>query len=122
MNKIDPFTTETVELRRPLSSGERTIEKLVFQAPTVKDLLAAGQYPEASIPFSFALLSSLCGEPSIILQKMIPEDWADCMVIVNRSYQRFCGTINLFEKKQNESGNPTMAGIPPQNSSETSAA
>ena len=122
MNKIDPFSVETVELRKPLSSGERTIEKLVFQAPTVKDILAAGQYPEASIPFSFALLCSLCGEPAILLQKLIPEDWADCMVIVNRSYQRFCGTINLFDKKQDESENPTMAGTPPETSSKTSAA
>jgi hypothetical protein len=122
MENMDPFAAETVELRKPLSSGERTVEKLVFQAPTVKDLLAAGQYPEASIPFSFALLCSLCGEPAIILQKLIPEDWADCMVIVNRSYQRFCGTINLIDKKQDEGENPTMAGIPPETSSKTSAA
>jgi hypothetical protein len=121
MGKIDPFATETVELRMPLTSGERTIEKIVFQAPTVKDLLAAGQYTEASIPFSFALLSSLCGEPAVILQKMIPEDWADCMVIINRSYQRFCGTMNLFAIKQGENENPTMADIPPQTSSKTSA-
>ena len=122
MNKTNPFDAETIELRKPLSAGERTIEKLVFQAPTVKDLLAAGQYPEASIPFSFALLSSLCGEPTIILQKMIPEDWADCMIIVNRSYQRFCGSINLFDKKQEDGENPTMAGTPPPTSSRTSAA
>ena len=122
MNKNDPFAAETVELRKPLSSGERAVEKLVFQAPTVKDILAAGQYPEASIPFSFALLCSLCGEPAILLQKMIPEDWADCMVIVNRSYQRFCGTINLLDKKQDESENPTMAGTPRETSSMTSAA
>jgi hypothetical protein len=119
---IDPFAVETVELRKPLSSGERTIEKLVFQAPTVKDLLAAGQYPEASMRFTFALMCSLCGEPAILLQKMIPEDWAVCMVIVNRTYQRFCGTIDLFEKKKDENENPTTAGIPPETSSETSAA
>jgi len=120
--KINPFATEIVTLRVPLTAGERTVEKLVFQAPTVKDLLSAGQYPEASIPFSFALLSSLCGEPAIILQKMSPEDWADCMVIVNRTYQRFCGVVNLFEKKQDDSGNPTMADIPQGTSSGTSAA
>jgi len=120
--KIDPFATEIVTLRVPVTSGERTIKELVFQTPTVKDLLAAGQYPEASLPFSFALLCSLCGEPAIIIQKMVPEDWADSMIIVNRSYQRFCGTINLFDKKQDSDENPTMAGIPPETSSMTSAA
>jgi hypothetical protein len=120
--KIDPFAVETVELRKPLSSGERTVERLAFQPPTVKDLLAAGQYPEASIPFSFALMASLCGEPAIILQKMIPEDWADCMVIVNRSYQRFCGIENLFDKKEDDGGNPTMADVPSESSSKASAA
>ena len=122
IKNIDPFAAETIKLRQPLKSGERVIDKVVIKAPTVKDLLAAGQYPEASIPFSFALLSSLCGEPAIILQPMIPEDWADCMVVVNRSYQRFCGLINLFDKKPEDSKNPTMADIPPENSSETSAA
>jgi phage-related protein len=53
---------------------------------------------------------------------MIPEDWADCMVIVNRTYQRFCGAVNLFDKKQDEDENPTMADIPPETSSTTSAA
>ena len=120
--KIDPFATEIVDLRVPLTSGERTIEKLEFKAPTVKDLLTAGQHPEASIPFSFALLSSLCGEPAIILQKMAPEDWADCMVIVNRSYQRFCGVVNLFDKKKGDDENPTTAGMQPGTSLVTSAA
>ena len=120
--KIDPFATETVDLRVPLVSGERSVERLEFKPPTVKDLLYAGQYPEASIPFGFALLSSLCGEPSIILQKMSPEDWADCMVIVNRTYQRFCGLVNLFDKKQDDGENPTMAGTPQGTSLGTSAA
>ena len=121
MRKIDPFAVETISLRVPLSSGERTIDKLVFQPPTVKDLLAAGQYPEASIAFSFALLSSLCGEPAILLKKMAPEDWADSMVIVDRSYQRFCGRENLFDKKQDESENPQAADIRPKTLSPTSA-
>ena len=101
MGKIDPFSDEIVELRKPLISGERIVKTLTFKPPTVKDLLAAGQYTEASIPFTFALLCSLCGEAPIIIQTMAPEDWADCMVIVNRSYQRFCGTINLFDQKEN---------------------
>jgi hypothetical protein len=87
--------------------------------PKVKDLLQAGAYPEGSIAFTHALLSSLTGEPAIIINEMVPEDWADALVILSRTYQRFTGLINLFDKKE-ESGNPTKADIPPGNSSRSS--
>ena len=110
MTKIDPFATETIVLRVPVTTGERTIKELSFHPPTVKDLLAAGKYQEATIAFYFEMLRSLTGESELILQKLIPEDLADCMVIVNRSYQRFCGTINLIDQKA-ENKDPPEAGI-----------
>jgi hypothetical protein len=117
---IDPFATETIKLRVPLTSGERTVTELRFKPPRVKDLLQAGAYPEGSIAFTHALLSSLTGEPAIVINEMVPEDWADSLVILDRTYQRFTGRINLFDKKE-ETGNPTMADTPPKNSSPTSA-
>ena len=110
MEKIDPFAVETVTLRVPVTVGQRTVKELNFNPPTVKDLLAAGKYQEATVPFYFEMLRSLTGESELILQKLVPEDLADCMVIVNRSYQRFCGTINLFDKKE-EAEDPQAADI-----------
>jgi hypothetical protein len=118
---IDPFATETVILRHSITVGERTITELRFRPPKVKDLLQAGVYPEGSIAFTHALLSSLTGEPAIVINEMIPEDWADSLVILSRTYQRFTGLVNLLDKKE-ESGNPTAAGTPPPNSSQTSGA
>jgi hypothetical protein len=117
---IDPFATEVVTLRVPVTAGERTVTELRFRPPKVKDLLQAGAYPEGSIAFTHALLSSLTGEPAIIINEMVPEDWADSLVILDRTYQRFTGRINLFDKKE-ETENPTTADTPPKNSSPTSA-
>jgi hypothetical protein len=120
---IDPFATETLVLRQPLTSGERTVRELNFKPPKVKDLLAAGIYQEGTVAFTHALLSSLTGEPSVIINEMVPEDWADALVILNRTYQRFTGTINLFDTKdkKGEPGNPTTADTALKTSSKTSA-
>ncbi|MDR1286761.1 MAG: phage tail assembly protein [Treponema sp.] len=118
---IDPFATETVTLRHPVTVGERTVTELRFKPPKVKDLLQAGAYPEGSIAFTHALLSSLTGEPAIIINELVPEDWADSLVILSRTYQRFTGAISLFDQKE-ESGDPTTAGSPPGNSSKLSGA
>ena len=120
--KIDPFKDEIVALRVPIKVGERTIRELVFKPPKVKDLLAAGKYPDGSVPFTLALLCSLTGEPEIIINEMLPEDWADCLVILNRTYQRFTGIIDLFDQKDDAKENPTTAATLSQNSSTTSAA
>jgi hypothetical protein len=116
---IDPFAAETIVLRHPVTVGERTVTELHFRPPKVKDLLHAGIHPEGSIAFTHALLSSLTGEPAIIINELVPEDWADSLVILSRTYQRFTGMINLFDRKE-ESENPTTAGTPPENSSKPS--
>ncbi|MDR3173181.1 MAG: phage tail assembly protein [Treponema sp.] len=119
---IDPFATETIILRQPVTAGERTVTELHFRPPKVKDLLRAGAYPEGSIAFTHEMLSSLTGEPAIIINEMIPEDWADSLMILSRTYQRFTGQINLFDQqkdpKKEASENPTTS--PPGNSSRPS--
>ena len=117
--RIDPFATETIELRVPITAGERTVKTLTFKVPKLRDLLGMDKYPEGSVAASRALLSALTGEPEIILDDLCPEDWADCLVILSRTYQRFIGLINLFDK-EDETADPTMAGQPPKNSEKTS--
>jgi hypothetical protein len=119
---IDPFATETIILRHPVTVGERTVTELHFRPPKVKDLLQAGIHPEGSIAFTHALLSSLTGEPAIIINELAPEDWADSLVILSRTYQRFTGLVNLFNQKEEKPENPTTAGTPPPSSSQTSGA
>jgi hypothetical protein len=122
---MGPFEKETVKLLSPVTVGEHFVDQLIFNPPVVKDLFYAGsQYPEGSIPFTLCLISSLTGEPENVLEKLVPEDWANAVVIANRTYQRFCGHINLF--KQDKKKNPTpgaaaTADIPPKTSSGTSA-
>jgi hypothetical protein len=117
---IDPFATETVELYAPVTVGEHRVTRLVFNPPVLKDLFYAGsRYPEGSIPFTACLVASLTGEPENVVQRLVPEDWANAVVVADRSYQRFCGRINLFRQKE-ESENPTTAGTPPENSSKPS--
>jgi len=118
--KIDPFKTETIVLRVPLILGERKVTELNFKPPKFRDVIRMDEYGEQTIMGKAVLMSSLTGEPVSILEDMIPEDVADCMVIVNRSYKRFTGEINLVDQKE-ENENPTKAGIPPETSLPTSA-
>ncbi|MDR1316540.1 MAG: phage tail assembly protein [Spirochaetales bacterium] len=116
---IDPFATETIVLRVPLRAGERTSVQLTVRPPKLKDLIRADAYPGNSVAYARALLSSLTGEPEIILDEIVPEDWADCLVVLNRAAQRFRGEINLFDQKE-EPENPTGAAGPPGTLSKTS--
>jgi hypothetical protein len=122
---MDPFASESIKLYKPISVGEHFVEELTFRSPVVKDILYAGsRYSEGTIPFTVCLMSTLSGEPESVLEKMVPEDWANAVVIVDRSYQRFCGHINLFkkeEKKNPTKGAAATANIPPKTSSGTSA-
>jgi len=120
MKKIDPFAAETIVLRVPVTVGERTVKELNFHPPTAMDLFTAGKYQDGSIPFLFEMLRSLTGESELIIKKLFPEDLADCMVIVNRTCQRFYGSINLFDDKGGGE-NPQTADIPSGNSLGTSA-
>ena len=117
--RIDPFATETIKLRVPVTVGERTVTELTFKVPKPKHLLRIDSYPERSIAAAMALMSALTGESETIIGELFAEDWADCMVITNRSYQRFTGDINLFDKKDGAE-DPTKAGTPPKNSEKTS--
>jgi hypothetical protein len=118
---LNPFETETIKLYEPITVGEHFVDTLSFRAPVAKDIIFAGtRYPEATIPFTACMISSLTGEPENVIEKLVPEDWANAVVIADRSYQRFCGHINLFDIKDKPE-NPTMAGTPPGSLPRTSA-
>jgi hypothetical protein len=124
---IDPFTVETITLYVPVTVGERRVRELSFKPAVFKDVLFAGKYEEQSIPFYAALISSLTGQPELVIGQLCPEDTANAVVIAKRCYLRFTGQINLFEKneEQDENENPTVKGktdAPPSASSPASGA
>jgi hypothetical protein len=110
--KIDPFATETVQLRVPLTLGERSVSELRFKPPKVKDALRTDKYEDGTVAAAVALMSSLTGEPESLLAEMIPEDFADCAVILARTNMRFFGQVNLFEGQAED---PTAAARKPPN-------
>ncbi|GMO64697.1 MAG: hypothetical protein Ta2A_12440 [Treponemataceae bacterium] len=116
--KKDPFKTEVIKLRVPISMGEVTVKEIKIRAPVVKDALAMDAYEDGTVSASLALLSSLTGLSEDLLAKMVPEDWADCRVILLQTHMRFIGQIDLFEQSD-ETENPTTAGTPPATLSET---
>jgi len=118
MAKIDPFATETVKLRVPLTLGERTVTELHFKPPKLKDAMRTDMYKGGTVAAATALMSSLTGEPESLLGEMIPEDFADCAVILSRTNMRFMGQINLFEQ---EDENPTAAAKTPPNAPQGSS-
>jgi hypothetical protein len=109
--KIDPLKTETIQLRVPLTLGEVTINTLNFRPPKVKDSLRTDKYENGTMAAAVALMSSLTGQPESLLGEMVPEDFADCAVILARTNMRFMGQINLFKEQED----PTMAEETPQN-------
>jgi hypothetical protein len=106
---------ETIVLKHQVTRGERTVTELTLQTPRVRHLRRTDGHAANSIGADVALLSALSGEPEELLSQMIPEDVADCRVILTRAYKRFWGEINLFDQ-QGETGDPTTAGTPPDNS------
>jgi len=105
--KIDPFATETLQLRAPLKLGELTVKELHFRPPKIKDALRTDRYEDGTVAAALALLSSLTGQPESLLGELVPEDYADCAVILARTNLRFLGQINLFDQK--EKADPTQA-------------
>jgi hypothetical protein len=122
---MDPFAIETIKLRVPLTLGERTVTELHIKPPKVRDIVRTDGNEPTSVAYARALLSSLTGEPESILNEMVPEDWADCLVILAKTAMRFSGTLNLLDQKE-EKKNPTnraeKANTPPGTSEMTSAA
>jgi hypothetical protein len=114
--KIDPFTTETIILRVPIKRGDVTVSELNFRPPKIKDALRTDRYENGTVAAALALMSSLTGQPETLLEELMPEDYADCAVILARTNLRFLGQINLFDQQKEENNDPTKAETEAKNS------
>lgn len=123
--KGDPFEPIVFKLRVPIRSGEVEYQKLTLKPPLVGDALMTDGHPEGSVAYALALLSSLSGAPLAVLKKIVPEDWADLVIILSFTNLRFTGGINLLDKKGEDGPeDPTEAaeGTPPPSLGTISAA
>jgi hypothetical protein len=123
----DPFKPVVYKLRIPIRRGEVEFSELTLRPPMLRDILRTDGHAPASVAYGMALLSSLSGVPEAVLEKIVPEDWADIRLVLALTNMRFTGEANLLDKKEEaESPDPTAAeagnGTPPPSSAPTSAA
>jgi hypothetical protein len=122
---VDPFEPEVFVLRVPIRKGEVAYKELTLNPPVLRDIIRTDGYAAESVAYARALLSSLSGVPELILDQIVPEDWADLRLILARTNMRYIGLVNLLDKKEDETEDPTAAAekdTPPPNSGPTSAA
>jgi hypothetical protein len=121
----DPFEPEVFKLRVPIRKGEVEYTTLTLKPPLLRDIIRTDGHDPNSVAYARALLSSLSGVPEAVLDKLVPEDWADLRLILALTNMRFMGQVNLLDKKdEDETEDPTQAAgnIPPPSSAPTSAA
>ena len=124
----NPFEVEVFVLRVPIRKGEVEFKELTLRPPVLKDILRTDGHDPDGVAYARALLSSLSGVPEVVLDQLVPEDWADIRVALARTNMRFMGVINLLDKKDDSeipgaNDDPTLAAdrVPPPNSEPSSA-
>lgn len=65
-----------VNLKYPITKGERTITSLILpKRVLVKHIMAGDNYKAGSVEREIAILSAMTGESDIILKEMEATDW-----------------------------------------------
>jgi len=110
MKKENPFEPVTVKLRVPIKSGEVEVKEITLKPPVLRDVLRTDGYHPDSVGYARALLSALSGLPEVLLDNLVPEDWADLRILLAQVNLRFMGLVNLLDKKEDKTKDPTTAG------------
>jgi hypothetical protein len=116
MERKNPFETETIRLRAPIKVGEYEVAELNVRPPVVKDILRTDGHAPESVGYVLALMSSLTGQPEAVLEKLVPEDYADIRVAASQIHCRFVGLVNMFDKGSettNKDPTPPPTSAPP---------
>jgi len=127
MQNKTPFEQQKIKLRVPLKKGEVEYGEITIRPPLLRDIIKTDGHDPNSVGYARALLASLSGLPEVLLDQMVPEDWADIRLVLTEINMRFMGLVNLFDEKEEENENPTTAeeagkNTPPQTFGPTSAA
>lgn len=81
----------TIELRKPISFGKRTVEKLTFRPLKAKDLRRLKE-SESNIASALNFASYLSGEESQIIDELEGQDLRDVIEVVNGFFLSIRGT------------------------------
>jgi hypothetical protein len=122
---MNPFEPEVFKLRVPIRKGEVEYKELTLKPPVLRDIIRTDGHAPESVGYARALLSALSGLPEVLLDELVPEDWADIRLVLARTNMRFMGLVNLLDQKEDdEPEDPTNAAenTPPPRSAPTSAA
>lgn len=75
----------TLDLKYPITKGERTVTTLTFpERIQVKHLLAGDGIDFPSVRRELAILSSVTGESEIVLKELDSYDWIKAEAEINR--------------------------------------
>ncbi|MCL2601363.1 MAG: phage tail assembly protein [Treponema sp.] len=121
MKKISPFAVETVKLYVPLKGKEMTVTELNFRPPTTKDAMATDGCQDKTVAAALALMESMTGVSKYLLEQLVPEDFANCSVILARTNLRYTGQINLFEGTETDNPLEAANDVQPESSPQDSA-
>ena len=109
MKKTNPFEPVIVPLRVPIKKGEVEYKEIKLRPPLLRDIIQTDGHDPDSVGYARALLSSLSGLPEVLLDQLVPEDWADLRLILTQTNMRFMGLVNLLDEKGDKDENPTRA-------------
>ena len=76
-------------LKRPVKVGERTCAELRFTRPRMKDFIAIGASPLETAEALAKLVSSITGEPLVIIEQLDIEDSAYVRIEAERIYNTY---------------------------------
>lgn len=89
-----------INLKYPITQGERTITSLILPKNVlVRHIIAGDPYPQNTVAREVAMLSAMTGEPEIILQNMEITDWVICQSKLNELINN---SISNTEEKDNK--------------------
>ena len=111
----------TLKLEKPATAGERTINELTFEEPTVGHMVSLDRHETKNgYGADISLTASLTGEPESIISNISPEDWVRVSNVLAEVYGRFMGISPEELKELEEDTSPPDQGEAGKASSESS--
>jgi hypothetical protein len=97
-------------LKHPVTVGEYTCSELRLKRPKTKDFIAVGTNPLGTVAADAALLSSITGEPEIVIERLDIDDLAKLRYECSRVWAAYFDTTDGYTLNPTE---PEAAGQEP---------
>ncbi|GMO48524.1 MAG: hypothetical protein Pg6C_11080 [Treponemataceae bacterium] len=83
-------------LKHPVTVGEHTCTELRLKRPKTKDFIAVGTNPLGTVAADVALLSSITGEPEIVIEQIDIDDFAKLRYECSRVWAAYFDTTDGY--------------------------